>query len=239
MKQKLGSILRRHRFGILLASLLGMIIYAPLTELIAPQVSPFVTRILLGGIFAWLTIGAVYAVSTERRAPLVAVVLGTLLLVAELADLALLRSDTHVWSHFFAILFMGHIVIVLFRYIFNVTQVDTNTIFASLCVYLLLGVLWALVYSLLEQAQPGAFFYSQANEHRMRFGSEGTSTALYFSFVTITTLGYGDIAPVSEAARALATVQAICGQLYLTVLVAWLVGLHIAHSRVDRSETEP
>ncbi|MGI9456667.1 MAG: ion channel, partial [Aeoliella sp.] len=161
-------------------------------QLVAPQLRPTATQISLGFIFAWLTISAVYAVSNRRQAPLVAVVLGVLLLGAELADLSLQRTDTHVASHILGILFMGHIVLVLLGFIFHQTRVCTETVFASLCIYLLLGFIWAFVYSLLERIQPGAFSYSQVEVQNMRFGAEG-SLAVYFSFVTMTTLGYGDI----------------------------------------------
>lgn len=230
--------LRRYRFGILLAALLGMLVYAPLIELVAPQLPPIATEISLGIIFFWLTLSAVYAVSEHRRAPLVALALGILLLVAELGAPVLRRPEADILSDALGILFMSHIVIVLLRSIFHRTRVDTDTVFASLCIYLLLGFAWAFVYSLLEQVQPGAFYYALADEQQMRFGTEGDSLAIYFSFVTMTTLGYGDIAPVSAAARALSTLEAIFGQFYLTVLVAWLVGLHIAHSRSSASDTD-
>jgi hypothetical protein len=64
----------------------------------------------------------------------------------------------------------------------------------------------------------------------MQIGKGEPTAVLYFSFATLTTLGYGDIVPVSAIARTLATLEAITGQLYLAVLVARLVGLHIAES---------
>jgi Na+/H+-dicarboxylate symporter len=72
----------------------------------------------------------------------------------------------------------------------------------------------------------------------VRFGAEHTTTALYFSFVTLTTLGYGDITPVSTAARMLATIQAVIGQMYLTVLVARFVGMHISQAGERRRNDE-
>ena len=72
----------------------------------------------------------------------------------------------------------------------------------------------------------------------LRHGQDQAFTAaemVYYSFVTLTTLGYGDIVPVSPSARALATLEALTGQLYLTVLVARLVGLHITHASRRRS----
>jgi hypothetical protein len=227
------SGLRRYRFGILLAALLGMLVYKPLIELVAPQFPPILTRLTFGSIFGWLTISAVYAVSKRRQTPRVALALGIAVCLVEFADVALVRHETHFLAQTLGILFLGYIVIVMLKFILQQTRVSTDTVFASLCVYLLVGIMWAMVYSLLGQLQPEAFSYTHAEGAAMRFGAEGTSSAVYFSFVTMTTLGYGDIAPVSSAAQSLAILQAIFGQLYLTVLVAWLVGLHIAHSRLE------
>jgi len=82
------------------------------------------------------------------------------------------------------------------------------------------------VFVLVIAAAGNAFTHDAADA--MRFDDRSSAVALYFSFVTITTLGYGDIVPVSEAARMLASFEAFTGQVYITILVARLVGLHIA-----------
>ena len=69
----------------------------------------------------------------------------------------------------------------------------------------------------------------------MRFGGEHSVNPLYYSFVTLTTLGYGDISPASSMARMLAAIEAVVGQVYLTVLVARLVGLHIAQATNEKT----
>ncbi len=63
----------------------------------------------------------------------------------------------------------------------------------------------------------------------------GQSTFLYYSFVTITTLGYGDIFPVSTAAKSCAILEAVIGQLYLVITVAWLVGVHISQAMAKKN----
>jgi hypothetical protein len=68
----------------------------------------------------------------------------------------------------------------------------------------------------------------------MRFGGEQSLYPIYFSLVTMTTLGYGDITPDSDTSRMLASMEAVIGQIYLAVLVARLVGLQIAQSSADR-----
>ena len=91
-------------------------------------------------------------------------------------------------------------------------------------VYLFIGLLWSDIYAILEHLQPGSFSFahSQAGTKLSDFS--------YYSFVTLTTLGYGDITPLTSKARAFAMLEAIIGQLYLVVLIARLVGLHISHS---------
>jgi len=72
----------------------------------------------------------------------------------------------------------------------------------------------------------------------MRFGSEKSVTPLYFSYTTMTTLGYGDLVPHAPIARMLTSIQAVTGQIYLAVLVARLVGMQIAESRSGGKNTD-
>ncbi|MBU2677629.1 MAG: two pore domain potassium channel family protein, partial [Gammaproteobacteria bacterium] len=102
------------------------------------------------------------------------------------------------------------------------TDISANRIAGAVCVYLLLGVIWALAYATVELAAPGSFAGFTAWTDR-GFDSEW----LYFSFVTMTTLGYGDLLPISATARAMAYMQAVFGQFYIAILVAGLVGVYI------------
>jgi voltage-gated potassium channel len=104
------------------------------------------------------------------------------------------------------------------------TEINTNRLVGAICVYLLLGVIWALVYSLLEFAAPSSFTGVGLG---LSDAAGWDSSWIYFSFVTLTTLGYGDITPVSETARSLVYLQAIAGQFYIAVLVAGLVSAYI------------
>lgn len=104
--------------------------------------------------------------------------------------------------------------------------IDINRLVGAACIYLLSGSLWGIVYLLLSVISPTSFAGIQ---------SEGLTEQLneftYHSFVTLTTLGYGDVTPVAPVARTLCYLEAVLGQMYLTVLVAALVGLHIATRR--------
>lgn len=103
------------------------------------------------------------------------------------------------------------------------TELNTNRLVGVVCVYLLLGVIWALMYSLVELAAPGSFTGIDAG-----VDAGWDSNWIYFSFVTLTTLGYGDITPVSSTARSLVYLQAIAGLFYMAVLVAGLVSAYIS-----------
>jgi hypothetical protein len=100
-----------------------------------------------------------------------------------------------------------------------------------------MGLVWALAYSVVAVLNPDAFTWTVAGKPApsFRIGS-GDTGMLYFSFATLTTLGYGDVVPTSPTSRVLATTEAIAGQLYLAVLVARLVGLQISES-IEQSKS--
>ena len=117
---------------------------------------------------------------------------------------------------------IGFLVVMLLRRLFRTERVTADTLSSAISGYFLLGILWAFAYGILLWFDPAAF----PGGHEAR-----TADLFYFSFVTLTTLGYGDLVPASEAAGALTSLEAVTGSLYLTILIARLVGLHIAGSR--------
>ena len=103
------------------------------------------------------------------------------------------------------------------------TEVSANRLVGVICVYLLLGTLWALIYSFLELVVPGSF----RGIGDLSF-TERDNVWIYFSFVTLTTLGYGDVTPVTGTARVMVYTEAIFGMFYMAVLVAGLVGSYMS-----------
>ena len=134
----------------------------------------------------------------------------------------------------FETVLLFYIILLISGDVFTTDKVDADTICGSVSVYLLLGAAFGAIYSIVHLLDPQGFSGLEPS-----FASDpslGPNRALmYYSFVTLTTLGYGDIAPVNSFARAAANVEAIFGQLYLTVLVARLVGQHLAMSMQSRS----
>lgn len=109
-------------------------------------------------------------------------------------------------------------VITLFRLLFSTRRVSTDTIKGAVCAYLLIGFLWSILYALCERILPGSFVSMHNQEIKF----------VYFSFTTLTTLGYGDTVPVGRTAGVLTNMEALTGQFFLAILVARLVGLYIA-----------
>ena len=105
-------------------------------------------------------------------------------------------------------------------------------------VHVFIGLLFALFYAHMEYRQPGTFATSQAIFAEDAMAESNLFPLFtYFSFVTLTTLGYGDISPVAEHARTLAWFEALLGQLYLAVMVAGFVAMHISESmKKDRGD---
>lgn len=103
------------------------------------------------------------------------------------------------------------------RFAMTATKVDSEHLYAALSAYLLAGIYFGLCYWVLEQMSPSTFTIT---------GKFSQSSAIYFSFVTLATLGYGDITPHADVARSLAIIEGIGGQLFLAVLVARLVSLY-------------
>jgi len=138
------------------------------------------------------------------------------------------------WTNGALVLFFILSSMMIFRHVLKTRRVTTNTIWAALCVYIFMGLLWAFAYTILMRLNPGSFL--APDELLLGTGQLSISDFIYYSFITLTTVGYGDITPVSAAARSLSSFEAVAGQMYLTVLVARLVGMHISYARDEREQ---
>lgn len=125
-------------------------------------------------------------------------------------------------GHLLSIGFFVIVVAAILRHLVLARRITADLIMGSACVYLLIGLIFGMLFYALEVARPGSF--SGVGNEPLR---SDPHALLYYSFVTITTIGYGDILPLSPLARSLASLGAILGQFYLAVLVGRLVGLHL------------
>jgi len=117
------------------------------------------------------------------------------------------------------VLFIGYVVLEFLRFIVRAPRVDFGVLCAGIATYLMLGLLWSFAYILVDRLVPDSFVFTvgPVSSHSMN-----NFNALYFSFTTLSTVGYGDIIPVSGVARMLAMAEAVFGMFYVTLLIARL-----------------
>jgi hypothetical protein len=191
-------------------------------------VSPFVEEMKHGKfievlLMSLVLVSAVLAVGRNRRTLVVATVLVLPALVG--------RWLHHCWPEQVspavflscALVFILFVIFHLLRFILRASRVNREVLCAGISAYLLCGLLWTLAYVLVGKLIPDSFSFSTGPASSQVM--EG-STAFYFSFITLTTVGYGDIVPVSQLARMLAALEAMTGTLYLAVFISRLVALY-------------
>jgi hypothetical protein len=192
---------------------------------LSPILKEFVRLSILMDIFITIVfISCITAISNTRRTVFICIVLALpMFLTLWIPDLEKYTA-LYLLGNFSGILFMAFVIVSILSFIFKERTVDANVIFASIVTYLLLAIMWSFIFKIIETLQPGSFF---TPDHIL--DKEGVIFT-YYSFVTITTLGYGEITPVKDVARAFAALEAVIGQMYLVVLVARLVGINIAQT---------
>jgi len=205
------------------------------------MVSPFVVTLhhgllILNIVGATIMVAGSYALSDRKQLFRTAIFLSAISIVATCLLLAFPQHWAVLVSHSSIILLAAFFCVSILAYLLHSGRVTSDRIFAAICVYLLIGFAWSYVYALLDEMQPGSFAAlteTGRNDYVAR-----VMQLRYFSFMTLTTVGYGDVLPRSSAARTMAALEAIMGQIYLAVLVARLVGLHIVHAGGLRSREE-
>jgi voltage-gated potassium channel len=221
------QIYSERRFGILLVLL---------TVLLAVPPVPFefgLSAVWFDALIALVVLAAIQSLCFERRQRLFALLLGLPTIVICLGGHALSGTASR------SVLFVGHLCGVFFLFgsaglivssLFNSRSLTFDSIYGAVCGYLFLGLAWAMSYSMIEDVRPGSFQISPslrtAGEHPPQ------QVLTYYSFVTLTTVGYGDVTPISPVTRTFAWIEAITGQFYLAIIVAGLVSMLVAkHSQ--------
>jgi hypothetical protein len=158
------------------------------------------------------------------RAVLITAMAAVALRGARVGQLLPIRSwGVEMVFHLLTILGLAFVVYEVLRHVLAEGPVNVDKLYAAVSAYLLLGLAFASIYEALAFWMPDSFLYG--NDHQ-----RDVDGLMYFSLVTLSTVGYGDIVPVLPQARVLAVLEAVLGQLYLAVLMARLVGLHLSHS---------
>lgn len=220
---------------------------------------PIIRRAMSAVLFIVMLSG-LNAISNNRRELIIGVCLALPAVVINWAGLGLEAFGLFVASEFLYLAFFAYLAILILRWTLQQHEVDTETIYGAVSVYLLMALVWGLAYFAIALTDPGSFHFPDEDglggiqAARAAPAVERTSptvvdwkgvsnsaqgTMMYFSFVTLTTLGYGDIYPASDATRILAMLEATLGQLYLVILVARLVGLYTAQDSERRRRATP
>ena len=211
-RRRLLAAYHRNRFAWLFVSLLLTLGAGPTLEALVPDENPLLVLLGINLVAAIASVAREY----RMRLPLALGVtfIVARVLVAFLGGPAILAVGDLAWLTMIVLTTVAAVGHALGRGV-----VDRERVLAALDAYLLAGLVFGVVYWQIDRLRPGALVHSGFSELDL-------SSAIYFSFVTIATLGYGDVLPVGPLARGLAVVECVSGQMYLTVLVARLVSLY-------------
>lgn len=227
--KNLVRLWNEQRYTVLLFMLLLLLLTGPILSLTYLEQHPLLYEIVWSVTFSAVLLFGYFAVSHQPKTTRIALVLCTFAVIAQIMKVFVHNTPMLVVHHSMGMIFMLFNIGIIFHLMFTSRAITVNIISASLCVYLLLAVVWSQAYSLLELLEPGSFIFQVETDQDFLLGQ--SVAPFYFSLVTMTTLGYGDIVPVGQAARMMAAIEAFIGQLYIAVLVARLVGLHVAQPK--------
>ena len=203
-----------HHFTALLLTELAFILGYPFV--IETAVHDELFRLLAALIFC----AALYAVMGRGLITLVAFILGVPAIGIHLANVFGYLLSWQVATLALGVLFLGYATTIFIWAIVQKPSVTVDTLAGAVSAYMLVGITYGLAYGMIEQIQPGSFRDTvQPGKHFM------PSELIFFSFVTLTTVGYGDIIPWGPHARSLAMLEAVTGIMYPAVLIGRLVGL--------------
>ncbi len=224
---RLRDFQRQRRFEFLFGGLLLLLIISPVFE------KSSVSREFLAGITSLILISGIYTVLHESRWFFIAALLLTgvnfLTLWWEYASWSRGAALVHYAG---LLIFFLFIIVIIFRHISKETSITRNVIYGAVTIYLLLAFTWGLLFAVV-------FILDHESFRNVVIPANSYFSPVpfwYLSFLTITTMGYNDMAPASDLARSLAMIEAVIGQLYLVLQVSLLVGLRVSEVVARRRE---
>jgi hypothetical protein len=204
----------------LLLSLITMIFVLP----VLPWKEPFLTRVVL----ILILVSGLFAAEFSRRLFKILSGLGAFVIGFTVITIFFIQSINLSFILFFLnTLFFVVVTVALISQVAQAKKVEGSTVICAINSYLLIGLSSALLIAIIDLAAPNSFGI-QVHE------GEALSTFIYFAFVTLTTLGYGDISPLTPLARSFSTFTALCGQLYLVIIMALIVGKYLNAKASDQ-----
>lgn len=214
------------RYSTMVFGLIGLLV-------VGSFIPPSTARSVVTAVFTTLLpIAALYGIGRNPKRQRRASVLALIFVGTMWASLALETNAWRVAANAAACILMGYLALAILDEVFRADQVTSDTLYGAVGVYFLIGLAFAAGYEIVEICWPDSF------RGALTAGSS-LDHLVYFSFVTLATLGYGDITPVSSPARALAILEAVAGVVYTTVLLARLVSLYASAPSPDVTALPP
>ncbi|MGR8919246.1 MAG: potassium channel family protein [Gammaproteobacteria bacterium] len=227
-------MVRRHfmhvrpgHFTLLLASLLVLLVVGAF--LAEDAHGRMITNVLLG----FTLILSIYPVSRHRAFVFIGSTVAALTFIALWVSEFTGSTNVQLLALGGGFVFYLHAAIVILTSILRTTHISTDELAGAVSAYLLLGISGAFIFAFLEVYHPGSVVGGMAGGAALPAIGVDLQAFFYFSFTCLTTLGFGDLVPATAPARVFAYLEAVLGQVYLTVLVARLVGLHLSHAHAN------
>lgn len=215
------------RFSALLVSLVLLFLVAPLM----PGDQTFADK-MFGVLILAVLVSCLRAIARNRGFfwfmlvfTLVNVGLGSVEIISNMETEAFRSMVLAVRLSYFAVMFFS-----IMRYVLDSSPATADKICGAISAYMLMGVAWSFIYALFYQIDPESI---RVPEQLLSTDTINSTWTLYFSFTTLTTLGYGDIVPQKSGVQSYAIMEAACGQIFLAVIVARLIALQITHQRKE------
>lgn len=220
------------RFAILVASLMLLVVLTALDAEL--HYESLLVKVALTIVLA----AGVYASSNHRWVFVGALVLVVAPLGGNWGSQFVHSESLDVVRHIGTVLFLSYVGVLVLYEVHDELEVSLDTVLGGVAVYLLIGVIYISIYEIVIDLAPGSFLF-QGRDLEVVIGDpntiHGLSVLMYYSFVTLTTLGYGDVTPVRPMAQMLSTSEAIAGQLFVAIFIARLVALYTRNVADRRS----
>jgi hypothetical protein len=219
-----SQALPRRRMGLLRFSAVELLIAIVLLFVATPFLEDLPGGDLIEAVLmSFVLLAAVLAIGGRRRMLFWAIVLVLPAVLGKWVNHLHPNAFSQVLFLAAGFVFIAFVVVNLLRFVLRTPRVNAEVLCASVAAYLLLGLAWSFAYLLVAKLHPAAFAFNTPPPSSQSLDG---MTAFYFSFVTLSTVGYGDISPVSSVARMLAVLESMTGTLYVAVLIARLVALY-------------
>lgn len=205
-------------------------IYIIFAIILVLLVNPFIRPLgLIGHLFSTLLLSMIplasaYALTEDRKKAIIVLLIAAPFVILDGLNVFFTNRSLMIVAYSFGTILYFYIVILLVKNLLSIRVITADLIFCAISIYLLIGIMWAGIYIVLDGISPGSF-------------SE-TTDLLYFSFVTLTTVGFGDVAPLSVLSRRLAVFEAAMGSIYMAVIIAMIVGRYMQMQVEQDSKSE-